>query len=265
MWRDRNLDTNEVGPARSVRGVWIAVFLVAGGTAPIAAQAVLTGRVAGGSTVGPLVGAIIEIRGLNLRASSDSSGAFRITGVRPGEHTVLVRQIGYRPFQRRIRFGPDEEVRVGFQLEQIPVVLDSVTVKADDVTWPNPMMRGFEDRRTLGLGQFMDHRALEERKGQSLEVVLRRMGVRFDRRRSGLVAVESRGASSLSRGSTCAVNILIDGLLVTRNTEMLVQHLPKVHQLAGIEYYRGSAQVPVIFEADGGACGVLVLWTRLRR
>ncbi|MBX3146887.1 MAG: carboxypeptidase-like regulatory domain-containing protein [Gemmatimonadales bacterium] len=244
---------------------WIAVCcVVALWWEPVHGQAVLTGRVAGGTPIGPLLGALVEIRGLELGAITDSTGQFRIDGIRPGQHEVLVRRIGYRPLRQRIRFGADEVVRVGFRLEEIPIVLDSVTVRADDLTWPNPMMAGFEQRLKLGLGRFLDHYQLMEKEGQSLESTLRELGVPIEYGRRGAYAAESRGSSSMQQ-RTCPARVILDGALLnwTRDT-LYLRDLPPVRLVAGVEYYRGSAQIPLMFQTDGGMCGVLVIWTRLR-
>lgn len=39
----------------------------------------------------------------------------------------------------------------------------------------------------------------------------------------------------------------------------------RVETLAGVEYYVGAARVPIMYERGESSCGVLVLWTRLRR
>ena len=39
----------------------------------------------------------------------------------------------------------------------------------------------------------------------------------------------------------------------------------RVESLAGVEYYVGGARVPLLFARGDSACGVLVLWTRMRR
>ncbi|MHB1329255.1 MAG: carboxypeptidase-like regulatory domain-containing protein [Gemmatimonadales bacterium] len=228
------------------------------------AQASLVGRVAGGTPIAPLEGATIQIRSLGLTASTDTTGQFRLDGIRPGQHDVLIRRIGYRPLRQRIRFEPDEVVRIGFRLEEIPVVLDSVTVRANDLTWPNPMMAGFDERIKLGAGQFLDHYQLMEMEGQSLESALRQFGVPMEHERRGAYVAEARGSSSLQQ-RTCAARVLVDGVLMNRDSERVyIRDLPPIRRLAGVEYYRSSARVPLMFQGDGAMCGVLVIWTRTR-
>ncbi len=231
---------------------------------PAHGQAVLTGRVAGGTPIGPLLGALVEIRGLELGAVTDSTGQFRIEGIRPGQHEILVRRIGYRPLRQRIRFGADEVVRVGLRLIEIPIILDSVTVRADELTWPNPMMAGFDQRLKQGAGRFLDHYQLAEKEGQSLESALRDLGVPIEYGRRGAYAAESRGSSSMQQ-RTCPARVILDGALLNWNRDTLyLRDLPPIRHLAGVEYYRGSAQVPLMFQLDGAVCGVLVIWSRVR-
>ena len=54
-----------------------------------------------------------ETRGNEVEALSDASGAFVLEGVSPGDHTLTVTSVGYRPWTRHLRLPPASDTDVG--------------------------------------------------------------------------------------------------------------------------------------------------------
>jgi hypothetical protein len=62
----------------------------------------IKGTVVETGTAQPLVGAIVEIEVLGLRARTDSAGEFIIAGVPEGDHWLEIHHTGYQPLRRRV-------------------------------------------------------------------------------------------------------------------------------------------------------------------
>ena len=77
---------------------------------------------------------------------------------------------------------------------------------------------------------------------------------------------QSRAASAT--GGACWVSVAYDGQIIYRSgrggepPDFLKDFRP--YELESIEYYRGSATIPLEFSGIGEQCGVLVLWSRRR-
>jgi len=61
---------------------------------------------------------------------ADDSGAFWFGGIAPGPHRVVVRQIGFSPFDTTVVVPPDGEVVLAPRLGRITVQLEEITVSA---------------------------------------------------------------------------------------------------------------------------------------
>lgn len=65
--------------------------------------------------------AIVRIEGSSLRATTDASGAYQISGVPPGTHTLVVGLIGFKPSKHAVTVDADGSSTVDFQLEGTPI------------------------------------------------------------------------------------------------------------------------------------------------
>ena len=127
------------------------------------AQAGMVGLVRDSSTGQPLPGAVVSIPESDLRAVSDSAGAFRMAGLTSGEHTVFIRHHEYEPWAIRFRLtlADDRDVSLGvislaraFEAIFLGTVVDSVTrvpVSNAAVSIENQPL----ETRTDSLGRFV--------------------------------------------------------------------------------------------------------------
>src|ERR687896_214318 len=77
------------------------------GPAPLDAQGrVLRGIVVDSSSGAPITGANIAVRGTTIGAATGSDGRFTIANVPDGDVPIIVRRIGYRARELRVR--PDQ-------------------------------------------------------------------------------------------------------------------------------------------------------------
>ena len=102
----------------------------------LAAQAVgaVTGRVVDASTGAPITGATIALVGTTQRTLSGTDGRFVLGSIPPGERTLRIEQLGYKPQLLEgvvVRSGRTNELRVA--LEIAPVGLPGVIAEAQRV------------------------------------------------------------------------------------------------------------------------------------
>ena len=276
----------------SIRNACLAVLALA---LPGAMRAQSEGTVpvavvdAGGK---PIPYAVVSIGAGNSRVADDS-GHVRMPGV-PGDSLQLrVRRIGYGESYGWVRSSAGGQFMV--TLTQLTTSLAAVTVSERANT---PLaQRGFYERlersqRGAVVGEFMTPEDLEARPRSRLtEVVQASRYVRVSRTNPVHGQAQSR---LLGRGG-CAMNIVLDGQLVTgsaqedvvpdaptsinpggtRQSRMGedVSSKPDIDQIVNggavmaVEIYPSSANAPaeLIPFGGNGSCGIIAIWTGPRR
>ena len=241
--------------------LWVPAGLAALHVAsPLAAQAVFGGTVRDDSTSAPLAGVEVLVEGSDARTITDNAGRFQLE-VSPGNRVTLFRLIGFRPYRLRATFAKgDSVIREVYLIREGAVQLDPLEVTGRPAGPPQIGRGGFEERKRLGIGRFLDSVPLRRAGGRRLSEVLRSTGVRivFDRNKAY--------ASSPTRGGNCWVNVILDGVTIFRADRHdeppdLAQEF-RTESLESIEYYRSPAETPIEFGGANADCGVLVLWTR---
>jgi hypothetical protein len=233
-----------------------ALILLTGLPAPLAAQAVLTGRTLSDSTKAPISGVEVVLEKPASHVESDAEGRFTVGEIPWGIQTVVVRKIGYRPVRLRLTVAGDDTVQVDIRLETAAVELPPIEVTASTV---RPGMEDFARRRLTGFGKFFDSKDLRKadfrRVGDFLASV---PGIRVVGSGTRAVLVSSR--------SNCPMAVWLDGVRLTGSgSRRIPQDINEfsLNQLDGIEVYAGTGQTPVeLTTAGGGSCGTVVLWTR---
>ncbi|HYC52193.1 MAG TPA: carboxypeptidase regulatory-like domain-containing protein [Gemmatimonadaceae bacterium] len=196
----------------------------------------------------PVAGAEVRIGSTVQR--SDDQGRFRFLIPRQDSVSIDVLRLGYAPVHFRIVFpGRDDEITI--TLDALAQAIDTVQVRERDLR-ALTMLRGFDERRALGLGSYITRDFIERRNTTNVvELIRDQPGITV--RRGGAILFARHDARS------CAPDIYLDG-----------QHAPGLNpqsinamDLEGIELYRGQSQVPAEFIRPGRVfCGALVLWTR---
>jgi hypothetical protein len=98
--------------------------------APLAAQAVLTGRTLSDSTKDPLAGVEVVLERPASRVATDAEGRFSLGRIPWGVQTVIVRKIGYRPVHLRLTVAGDDTVEVDIPMKAAAVELEPIEVTA---------------------------------------------------------------------------------------------------------------------------------------
>ncbi|WP_185958417.1 SusC/RagA family TonB-linked outer membrane protein [Fodinibius sediminis] len=92
-------------------------------------QTVITGIITDGNTGEPLPGANVSIAGTTRGSSTDAEGRYRITGMEPGTHTLVVTFIGYEETSREITISEGQEtITEDFTLQPAATAMEEMVV-----------------------------------------------------------------------------------------------------------------------------------------
>ncbi len=271
-------------PMRARRNLLIllgVVCLTVLGLRPLVAQGVtgpafVLGSLRADSTNAPIVGAELVLTSVGRTTRTDSAGAFGFRELPAGRHRMIVRAVGFQSITVNVDVPSDGVDDVHMTLKRAATELEKVDVRATGglTTF---MLNGFEERRKLGAGRFLDSTVLADADPKRwASVVLERIpGIRlmaysghrsfastrgqisFDNVPSGDAADRSQGAPK-----ACYIQIIVDG--IQRYGSRMGEPLLDVNNMEGpfvaAEYYTTS-QTPLQFNRGGNApCGTLVLW-----
>ena len=214
-------------------------------------RAVIVGIVTNAGGV-PVPGARVSVQGSASTTSTGPDGKFTLTGVLPGTQSVLVRRVGYGPVQMPIDVTALATNRMTVRLGAYTPLLSSVDVKAK----ADPLSStGFERRRKMGMGKYMDLDDINKIHPTYTSDLLRRI--------PGIYVNGSGSSANITttRGNGC-VNFLIDNNNVASDAGQSIDELMNSQDVAAIEFYN---PVDVPMELSTGAnsgCALLVIWTK---
>ena len=210
----------------------------------------------------PLQGAFVSILGTKIRVGTGPNGRFRITKVPAGQYLVIVRRVGYRPTSGVIDVPATDTTRLAYTLERLrPEELDAVVITAKS---PSMRMSEFEQRRKLGLGEFMTVDEIQRRNSVFPTELFRKFkSVNVAPSRTGPIAeyfaLSVREGGNPSLGA-CPMQLYLDQ--VPLPSPFNLDLLPPPRDIAGIEVYAGSATIPPQFNGYNRGCGVILVWTK---
>jgi hypothetical protein len=208
------------------------------------------------STRLPIAEATVLLVDLQLAASTDSLGRFRLAGITRARHEVLVRRLGFVPLTTTVAIGASDSTDVEFTLTPTPQVLSEITVPTTRIA---RKLVPFHDRRRMGIGYFLDSTDVARASGTRLSEKLRELpGLVVSCAPGRCDLYSRRWPRTLRSGGSCPVGFIIDGVRVY---DFQLNHL-SAHDVAAVEWYAGPAQVPVQFDVNTNTCGLMIIWTK---
>ncbi len=242
------------------------------------AQHVLHGRVVDSTGVGlPAVEIVLMEAG--RRSVTDSGGRYAIRNVPTGRFEVVFRRVGYAPVAVFRSFMGDTGTSVvNVQLRPEAVVLPEVESKVRGPEEVPLKLREWARRREFNVGgKFWDDSLLRVKEYQRLPEVLQGVsGVRIVRAMGKRFLATGGGrAGNAPRSNTggrpidprlpraCYAEVYVDGIKLGFAYEPPNLDDYPVHQIAAMEFYRSTSEIPVEFNSTGSGCGVLAIWTRV--
>jgi hypothetical protein len=218
-----------------------------------------------------IAGVEIRIRGIETRASTNTSGEFVLDSLPTGDFILEFRRIGFRPESFSMHLAPGELKRVKVVMEAAPYTIPEVTVTGHvDKPIEYAYTHKYDDffrRQKVGLGAFVTRRQIDFRNPLDAARLLSWVpGV--------TVSFQGYGHSDISVRACRSLGVWIDGAkqrfpeLYRRPTgkldslriavgELVSRVLPS--QIEMVEVYRGPSEMPAEFLSDECA---IVIWTR---
>ncbi|MDQ2889178.1 MAG: carboxypeptidase-like regulatory domain-containing protein [Gemmatimonadota bacterium] len=219
--------------------------------APRGPRAVVTGRVTNAGGV-PVSGARVSMQGGTSSAATGADGRFTLTGVMPGTQSILVRRVGYTPVETALDLTSLKTNEVTVRLGAYTPVLTSVDVKAK----ADPIeSTGFERRRKMGLGKYMDLAQIQAASPTYTSDILRRI--------PGLYVTGSGASASIAttRSNGC-VGFVIDNNPVSSTAGQSIDEIVNENDIVAVEFYQ-PVEVPMEFaNGQSSGCAMLLIWTK---
>lgn len=208
-----------------------------------------------------------EVRAGGKVAVTDSLGRFRIDSITADPTFVLIRRIGYQPAETEILRQPDAiEIHIVARLEASGVQLGTVVVNEK---WLDGFLlkQGFYDRQRGASGRFLDAEDLR-RRGDTYSAVLGDIsGVELRHGQFGAMIPLGIATQAMGRGR-CAMDVFLDGMLVSWATDVGINNVLPKNQLMAVEVYPRATEVPDRFrrmgrlQSNGMVCGAVLLWSK---
>ena len=216
---------------------------------------------------GGTIGAADVVVSGGRAAASDATGHFVFKDISPGEHSVTVRHLGYKPVEESIIVPANRTVEMRVELAAEPFELEPIVVTT--VRDPRLEVQGFYERKQwsdrTGLGYFVTRDEIQRRNPQRITHVFSMIpGVRVSCAGGIGSCFVEMARTSPSAGCT-QPNVYLDGVKVLRDnqrTRESVDMLVLPHEVAGIEVYRGPSEVPAEYHGADARCGAVVIWTQ---
>ena len=257
---------------------------LAGGSEPSSVRSADTSWVHGagvvrgvvlGERARPVAGAQVQLFGTSRVAKTNAAGEFRLADIPTGTQGFEVVALGYLPrrFRAEVSAGTPT-VRV--TMSKAAAVLDSVRVVASRRQYGD-RFREFDERKRLGMGQYVTDADIARRHPFLTTDVLRQMsgfavvtgkdGAQTLTANRGVITYRGllpgggdvtsgapEGGPMLSGpGGRACPQVYIDGMPSTTD----VDQVPPT-AIYGIEVYREGQEPPKY----GGFCGVILIWTK---
>ncbi len=208
----------------------------------------------------PLSNAVVRVIGSGSQVRTNTEGAFTIADAGAGTQTVEARAIGYQPNRIPLQLRDGQIAPLVLRMSVQRVQLDTVRVVAGKQIAPE--VKAIERRWRTGVGTILDAKAVRERSVLFVSDALRGInGV-------SVTQIGSYGQAVMMRspfnGAECLANIIVDGQLVTKNSDAQVtlDDLARREDVTAIEVYARTNLVPPEFSTLATGCGVVVMWTK---
>lgn len=209
----------------------------------------------------PIPSVELTVAYLPRTARTDSTGTFRIAGLRPGTTTLALRRFGYEPRTVTTTVIGGKTARVNIVLEPFVQDLPGMVVTERQIR-AREMLQDFYRRKDDGNGFFITREDIEKRNPLELSDMLRMMPGAVLEPTAGSGRAVLRFARSSMPGRDCPPQYYVDGVMAMG---LNIDDLDP-SDIAGIEVYSGVSRIPPQFNNSRigtSICGVVVVWTRV--
>jgi carboxypeptidase family protein len=208
--------------------------------------------------------------GAKYRTVTNAVGEFRLLVPQNVGVQVLVRRIGFLPTKFKIEPGGDTTITVPMQ--QLAVLMNTQIVRAQQLV-RSLELRGFyermlESQKGALVGEYVMPEEIEMRNPQRVSQVLEtRRGITV--RRVGSCNIIATCYRVFGTGG-CPATVFLDGQrlnsLAAASNDLgatpAVDELIPVTHVSGVEIYPRGAAAPPKYQALGGSCAIVLIWTK---
>lgn len=183
-----------------------------------------------------------------------ASGLITLGFLPVGRSLVRIRKIGYTSDTLLILITPRDTAPITIVLNRL-TDLAAMMIVDSGPHYLNPNLRAFEQRRRTIPGHFVTEAQLRKNDGLRLGQELGKI--------PGLAVSGRDGNVRSTRG--CVPDVYVDGVKQPRATPRGIPTIGQmeVSEVGAIEYYT-VGQIPTQFNATGGMCGGIFVWSRER-
>ena len=206
----------------------------------------------------PVAGARVRLWGTETEARANDAGEFRFAAAAAGTQLIDARMIGFVPLRRVVLVSPESGATVDLVMSDFPMEIDTVRVLARRP--PSPVaLAGFERRKRLGHGVFLDAEAVELRRPLLFTDLMRGIpGVELFAQDQMTRTIRMRATNG---NQSCVPVLVVDGMRLPLE-DLNVDDVVPAELVKAIEVYPRRIQAPPEFQATD--CGSVVVWTGLR-
>lgn len=202
----------------------------------------------------------VMLWGTGIETRTNEDGAFTLTGLPGGTHTLDVRAVGFSPVQRPVDIVSSSQGAAEVELANLGITLDTVRVVARVYT--SRREAAFERRLKSGFGHIIQEAEIERRNPMFVSDLLRTIpGVLVVPSRYSTDDVQMRGSYS----GYCRPSIYIDGTPIINDPNFPLNQLVSTSEIRAMEVYTRSLTTPMEFQGMSRSCGAIVIWTGPRR
>lgn len=200
---------------------------------------------------GPRSGARLRIDGITGEVVSGIDGRFIWPLLPPGSRQAVVTAIGSAPVRVALDLNANDTTEIYPQLLRLTTLGTVRIVSARG----NRIRTDLEERREKGWGRFLDSTRIS--RANSVPSAISRIP---------FVQVEHTARSNETSvylpgrlGGRCRANVVVDGF----TSDMQYLNSLRPHEIAAIEVYERPNDAPLRYAPPSGACGVIIVWTKL--
>lgn len=252
-----------------------ALLAVAASLAPAqdAGRAVFRGVVTTARGQARVSGAEVLFQELGRAARTNDDGTFVLGGISAGVYNVIVRRAGFKPITGTVRLADADTIDYRFDLVAQDAKLPPVEVRD---TAASPALREFDRRRRTTGGEFLTQDQIRQTGSESLTSVIRTRisGFQLVPHPSGFGTAIASGHKPMSYrgggGNDCYCQVWWNGQIFWHDSPIASDYPPRLEdfnlqEIAAMEFYRGSSEIPPEFTMYSSSCGVVVIWTQVVR
>ena len=216
----------------------------------------LTGRVINAAGA-PIANARVDVQGTGNATLTRQDGSFGFGELPSGTQALVVRQLGFEPVETAVELSGRAPKNVTVTMAKPARVLDPVAVTATKAAVAEQV--GFDRRKKIGFGYFMDTKAIDERQATRVTDLFRSVpSLRVVPAGMDYVVESARDAQG------GCVRYVVDGSPYQSMFPGDVDRLIPPHDLAAVEVYTGS-NTPAEFQGAGSSsCTTIVMWSKFK-